>query len=117
MNRKFMETKENLLEPLLERAEEYGKTSFELLKLKSVDKATDIASTIISRLIFIMALSFFLFSINTAVALWLGNVLGKSYYGFFIIGAFYGLVGMVLFFIHPTVKAKINDSIVEKVLN
>jgi pilus assembly protein TadC len=112
-----METKENILEPLLERAEEYGKTSFELLKLKSVDKVSDVASTAISRLVLFFALSFFLFSVNTAVALWLGDLLGKSYYGFFIIGFFYALVGMVLFFIQPSLKAKINNSIIEKVLN
>ncbi|HTA26955.1 MAG TPA: hypothetical protein VK809_04160, partial [Bacteroidia bacterium] len=65
-----MESKENLLEPLLERAEEYGKTSFELLKLKSADKVAEIVSGIISRSLLILVLSFFLLSVNTAAALW-----------------------------------------------
>jgi hypothetical protein len=112
-----METKENILEPLLERVEEYGKTSLELIKLKSVDKLTEIASTAISRVVLVLALLCFLLSINTAVALWLGDLLGKSYYGFFIIGFFYALVGMVLYFLHPAIKVRINNSIIEKSLN
>jgi len=112
-----METKENMLEPLLEKVEEYSKTSFELLKLKAVEKAMDISSALISRLAVIVALLFFLFSINTAIALWLGDLLGRSYYGFFIIGGFYGLVGTFLFLLHPYIKARINNSIIAKSFN
>ena len=42
-----MKEKENILEPLWERAEDYGKTSLELLKLKSIDKTSDVVSTIL----------------------------------------------------------------------
>ena len=59
-----METKLNLIEPLLERAEVYGKTSFELLKLKSLDKTADLASTLVSRSLFTLIVSFFAFTIK-----------------------------------------------------
>jgi hypothetical protein len=112
-----METKDNLLEPLIDRIEQYGKTNLKLLKLKSIEKVSDISSALVSRIILICTLSFFLLSINTAIALWLGDLLGKSYYGFFIVGLLYGLIGILLYLIHPRIKARINNSIIRKVLD
>ena len=113
----YMEAKANLIEPLLERAEQYSKTSFELLKLKSLDKTADVTSTLISRLLLIIVLSLFALTLNIAIALWLGDILGKNYYGFLVVASFYGLVGIILFFIHPLIKARINNSIIAQMLN
>jgi hypothetical protein len=112
-----METKDNLFEPLIDRIEQYGKTNLKLLKLKSIEKFADITSAFISRIILIFVLSFFLLSINTALALWIGDLLGESYYGFFIIGFLYGLTGFILYLIHPSIKARINNSIITKILD
>jgi hypothetical protein len=112
-----METKDNLLEPLVDRIEQYGKTNLNLLKLKSIEKAADIASIFVSRTILIFVLSFFLLSINTAIALWVGDWLGKSYYGFFVIGFLYGLIGVILYLIHPSIKTRINNAIITKALD
>ena len=111
-----MESKLSLIEPLLERAEQYSKTSFELLKLKSLDKTADVTSNLISRLLFAIVLSIFVVLINIGIAIWLGDILGKNYYGFLIVGSFYGLISMVLFFIHPMIKARLNNSIITQLL-
>lgn len=111
-----MEYTLSLIEPLLEKAEKFSKTSIELLKLKSVYKTSDVASTLISRLLLIVIILFFLFSVNVAVALWLGDLLGKNYYGFLLMASFYGLIGIVLFFLHPAIKASVNNSIIIKLL-
>ena len=92
-----MEEKTNLIEPLLERAEEYGKTSYELLKLKALDKTADVASTLISRAAVVLVLSIFIVLVNIGLSLWLGDVLGKSYYGFFCVAGFYVIIGIVLY--------------------
>jgi hypothetical protein len=42
---KDMEDKADLLETLFGRATEYGKTSIELVKMKALDKTTDIVSS------------------------------------------------------------------------
>ncbi len=42
-----MEDKLNFIEPLFERVEEYGKTSYELFKLKTIDKTSNILSTFV----------------------------------------------------------------------
>jgi len=112
-----MEAKMCLIEPLLERADAYSKTSFELIKLKSLDKVSDITSTLISRLLLVIVLSFFVLTLNIAIALWLGGLLGKNYYGFLIVASFYGIAGIILFFIHPFIKARVKNSIITQMLN
>lgn len=112
-----MEAKACLIEPLLERAETYSKTSLELVKLKYLDKASDLISTFMSRLVSVIALSVFVLTLNIAIALWLGDLLGQNYYGFLIVALFYGLIGMILYFIHPKVKASIKNAIIANMLN
>ena len=112
-----MEVKECLLEPLIERVEEYSKTSLKLVKLKFVDKVTDVASTLISRLILTAVLVLFAFVFNVAIGLWLGDLLGKTYYGFLLLSIFYGIVAIIFLIIHPYVKEKLANSLIKKALN
>ena len=112
-----METKTSIIEPLLEKAEAYGKTSFELLKLKALNKTADVSSTLLSRSLLVLVISFFAFTINIAIALWLGDLLGKAYYGFLIVSGFYAIVGVILLIAHPTLKARVNDTIIKKLFD
>jgi hypothetical protein len=112
-----MESMPILIEALLERTEQYAKTSLELLKLKSLYKTADVTSTLTSRLLFIIILSFFALTLNIAIAFWLGDILGKNYYGFLIVATFYGLAGIILWFIHPFIKSRVNDLIITQILN
>jgi hypothetical protein len=112
-----MEPTISLIEPLLERAEMYTKTSIELLKLKSIHKTADITSTLISRLLLTIVLSLFALTLNIGVALWIGDLLEKAYFGFLVVAAFYALIGIVLFFIHPIIKSRLNNSIITQILN
>lgn len=112
-----MESKETYLEPLLHKAEEYSKASFEILKLKALDKSASVTSAIISRFILSLVLSFFILSLNIALALWLGDLLGKDYYGFLLVAGFYGLVSIVLFSMHPRIKTSISNIIISQLLN
>lgn len=107
----------NLLEPLFERAEQYGKTSLELIKLKSLYKTADFTSTLISRLLFTLVFSVFIMTLSVAVALWLGDILGKNYYGFLLITAFYGLTGIILLLAHRFIKTKVNNTFITQLLN
>ncbi|HYV53508.1 MAG TPA: hypothetical protein VE933_02865 [Chitinophagaceae bacterium] len=108
----------NFIEPLLERAEEYGKTSYELLKLKALNKTADVTSTLISRGAVVLALSIFIVLVNIGLSLWLGDVLGKSYYGFFCVSGFYAAIGFVLyFFLHEKIKKSISDSLITQMFN
>ena len=112
-----METKTILIEPLLEKAEAYSKTSFEILKLKTLHKTADVTSTLVSRSLFTIVISFFAFTINIAIALWLGEVLGKMYYGFLVVASCYALVAIILLIIHPYIKTRANNAIIRQLFN
>ena len=62
-----MKDKVILVEMLVEKLEQYGKTNFELYKLQAIDKSTDVFASITSRIVLfsLIALFFFLPSEKT----------------------------------------------------
>lgn len=113
-----METTPNVIEALLEKAEQYGKTSLELFKLKAVEKTSDTISKLFVYGIVAAVILLFAIAVNIGIALWIGDLLGKSYYGFFCVAGFYAIAGCVLFFwMKDTLKTKVGDSIIIKMLN
>jgi fatty acid desaturase len=113
-----MEDREkNPLETLLERGEEYGKTSLELLKLKTLDKTSGLASEFGTNVFVIIIIIFFFLMGSAGVALWLGDILGKLWYGFFVVAGFYGVTGVVLhFFLHNWLKKVFSNLIIKQML-
>lgn len=102
---------------LFERAEDYSKTTIELFKLNAVDKSAEIVSSLFSRLVVIMTVVLSILIISIGVALWLGKLLGDAFYGFFIIGAFYALIAILLhLFRHQWLKYPISNSIIKQML-
>lgn len=112
-----MEDNTKLFESLLERATEYGKTSYELVKLKVVDKSSDIVSSFIPHsIVFILIASFLLF-LNLGLAFWLGEILGKIYLGFLVVAGFYVFTGIVVrFLLHKWIKNKVRNNIIKLLL-
>ena len=112
-----MEEKSNLIESLFERFEAYAKTNLNLFKLKAIDNIADVVSTVLSKLVFYVVVLLILISVNTGLALWIGELLGKLYYGFFIVAAFYVLVALLLHFMSGLIKSPVNNSLILKMLN
>jgi hypothetical protein len=114
---KVMEDKSKIVDELLGKAAEYGRTEFELIKLKALDKTTDVVSTFIPPLVIIAVASIFMLFLNLGIAFWLGGVFGNIYYGFFAVAAFYGITALVLrLFMYKWLKKRVGDYIVRKVL-
>jgi len=112
-----MEDNSNLFESLLDRATEYGKTSFELVKLKALDKTTDIVSSLVPFSVVLILITTFLLFLNLGIAFWLGELLGKIFYGFFAVAAFYILTGILIhFFLHKWIKRLVGDYFIKRVL-
>ena len=108
-----METKSSLIESLFEKAEVYVQTNIDLFKLKTIDKSADVVSSLVSKIAFIFIFILIAFTLNIGLALWIGELIGKFYYGFFIIAALYILVGIVLFFFHENlIKKPVNYSFI-----
>jgi hypothetical protein len=113
-----MEDKADLLESLAHKAEEYGKAQFELVKFKAIDKAAHVLSSMISQAVAVFLVLLFVIIASIGIALWLGEMSGKIYYGFFYVAGFYGFFGIILYFSKDNwIKRSINDSIITHAFN
>ena len=112
-----MPTKEKIIESLLVKVEAFGKTNFELLKLKAVEKTADISARLLSRTLLLIALSFFGLFINIGLSFWIGELLGEIYYGFGVVAGFYGLICVILLLSHRIFIRKIKNYLISQLLN
>jgi hypothetical protein len=93
-----MEQTDGIVKVLLTQVGEYGKTSFELTKLKAVQKLIPAATAITGNLFVLLTLFLFIVLLNIGVSMWLGELLGKPYMGFIYVAGFYLLIGIILCF-------------------
>lgn len=107
-----------IFESLLEKAAEYGQTSFKLIKLRTLDKISEGVSSFIPHGITLVLIILSLLFINLGLALWLGELMGKIYFGFLLAGAFYLFIGLLFHFVfNRYIKNKIRDYMINKALN
>ena len=92
-----MNSPERTIESLFEKAEDYSKTSLELLKLNAIDKTADVVSSLITRMTLFAVTTLFIFVITIGVALWIGELLGKTYLGFFVIGGVHVTIALLIY--------------------
>jgi len=112
-----MEDNIKLIEVLIDKATEYGKTSFEIVKLKTIDKTVDIVSSFIPPTIIFVFIAFFLIFANLGLALWLSEILGKIYFGFFVVAAFYAFIALFLrVFLSKWMKKIAENQIIKVIL-
>lgn len=105
------------VEILFGLAEDYSKTSIELFKLQAVNKYAEVFSIVTSKIIIALIASFFAICLNIAVALWIGEMLGKTYYGFFIIAGFYFSVAIIVYLYRKLwIEEPVRDTIVDKMM-
>ncbi len=106
------------IEILFGLAEDCGKTSIELFKLQAIDKYSKVFSTLTSTIIVVLIAALFTLCINIGLAFWIGEMLGKIYYGFFIISGFYLIVALVvLVFKKSWIELPVRNSIIENLMD
>lgn len=110
-----MEPSSNQIETLVERVEAYASTSFELSKLRVVEQSIPVVTLIASKLSVIAVLAFFSVLLTIGLALFLGELMGKSYYGFFAVAGFYLVLGIILqLFLSTWIRKPISDLFISK---
>jgi hypothetical protein len=110
-----MDDNVKLIESLLESTFKYGVAEIELIKLKTLNKTSDVVSGLLPHTVVFFILFFFLLFLNLGLAFWLGDIIGNNFYGFFVIAAFYAIVGLVVhFFMHNWMKRKICNYLVKQ---
>lgn len=112
-----MENNATTIEMLFERAEDYTRTTVELAKLNAVDKTADVMSSLLSRLAVSIVFAMFALLANIGLSLWIGELVGKLYYGFFIVSSFYLLIAIILYiFKNEWIKMPVNNFMIVKML-
>jgi hypothetical protein len=81
---------------LLSDAGDFIETKAVLWKLKTIESLADVSGELVAGLAMIVLASFVIILVSIGVALWVGEILGKSYYGFFIVGGFYGVIALII---------------------
>jgi membrane protein implicated in regulation of membrane protease activity len=112
-----MKEENQLFDQLIDKSKKYINTSFELFKLTALDKSSDILAVLVYRLIIFVAVTIFTVMANIGIAIWLGEVLGQTSYGFFIVAGFYLIFALFIYkFREKLVKRPISEMIVSQIL-
>ena len=98
--------KDGVIDALFEKTKDYVETRADLFKLKAIMKTAEVGSSLVSKVIVAVVFSSFFIFLNIALGLWLGDLTGRLYIGFFILAAFYFIVGILIY----TNKEKIISS-------
>ena len=113
-----MEQQTTHIEVLFEKAGQYAKTSVELYKLKTIDRSAEVIASLTARMFIVLLFTLFFLILNVGISLWIGELLGKTYYGFFIVSGFYALGALVLYaFREKWIKTPVKNSIILQALN
>ncbi len=113
-----MENSTTTIEKLFEKAEIYSKTTLELCKYKAVSKSADIFSDVAVKMIIIPIVVLSLLFINVGLALWVGQELGETYYGFFVLALGYMFLALLLYiFREEFIKTPVSNFIINKMKN
>ena len=106
------------IEKLIEKAEIYSKTTLELCKYEAVYKSADIFSNLAVKLAVAIVVVLFLLLVNIGLALFLGQYLGETYLGFFVIAFLYLCLAILLYiFREEWVKNPVSNFIINKIKN
>lgn len=92
-----MEEQQHDIDLLLSDAGDYLETRTTLWKLKAIESLADVSGELVSGLAMIGIAALAVLIISTGFALLIGHWTGRSFYGFFIIGGCYAILGLVLY--------------------
>lgn len=107
-----------LIENLFGKTTQYAKSSSDLLKLKMIAQSANVVSTLTARLTIIVIFTLCFLIVNIGLALWIGELLGKSFYGFFAVAGFYLLPGLLLLkYSNRWIKKPFQNFIIHQSLN
>ncbi|MEI9910403.1 MAG: phage holin family protein [Bacteroidota bacterium] len=105
------------IEELVTKAGDLAETKIELWKLKTAGKISETLSSLIC----VMAIALFtgaaITIISIGAAIYIGSYMGDISYGFFIVGGFYALAGLLLYlFRKKWIKIPLSNLIIDKII-
>lgn len=113
-----MENKPEGLEDLFQKMKEYAEVQVNLLRLKGARKLASSLSSIVSSVILVVISGAILFCFTIGISLLVGDWLGKTYYGFFIVGGIYVIAGIIIYRMrNKLIKRKVTDKLIRELLD
>jgi len=92
-----MEEQPTDIDILLSDAGDFIETRTTLWKYKTIESLADVSGELVSGLGMIVIVSFVIIIFSIGFALLIGEWLGKSYYGFFVMGGLYAIIALIVF--------------------
>ena len=113
-----MESKPTNFEELFQKLKEYADVRLDLFKLKSINKVSAFVSAIITSVLLIILFGSVLLCITFGLAFLIGGWIGEVYWGFFIVGAIYLIVGIIVYSMRDKlIKAKVGNKMIKEILD
>lgn len=104
------------IEELTDSLKSYVSTNMELIKYQAIERATVIIADLISNLMVVLLLLFFVFFISLWACFYLSAQLGDNYSGMAIVAGFYLLIGLILFLVRKKMVIKpLRNKIVQNI--
>ena len=111
------EEQQHDIDILLSDAGDYLETRTKLWKLKALESLSDVSGELVSGLALIGMASMAVLILSAGVALLIGYWTGKSFYGFFIVGGAWAIVGLLFYaFRGHWLKEPFSNMLIRKIL-
>jgi hypothetical protein len=105
------------IEDFVSKAGDVAETKVELWKLRAAGKISETVSSLISVVAIAIITCAAITIISFGIAFWIGSEMGNISYGFFWVGGFYGLVGLLAFaFRKQWIKSPVSNLIIDKII-
>jgi len=105
------------VDTLLSDAGDFLETKAKLWKLKGIESLADVSGELASGLGMIGIIAFVVLLFSIGFALLIGDLLGKSFYGFFIIGGAYFIFGLICYIRKDRwLKEPVSNLLIRKIL-
>ncbi len=112
-----MESTAEHIESMISRATALAETKAELWKLKTVGKVSETVSSLLSNIAIVILGGIALLILSLGAAFWIGEEMNNLYYGFFIVGGFYALAGLLVYvFRDSIIKKPVSNLIIGKIV-
>lgn len=112
-----MDEQGNNSDTFIEKIQKYINTQLELIKLQSLETFSNLISLLVVRAAAIIMLLIFVFVLSIAGAFYLGEVLGKDYYGFLIIAGLYGIAALIIRYgLQGSARTQVANFIIREIL-
>jgi phosphoglycerol transferase MdoB-like AlkP superfamily enzyme len=113
-----MESKPTNVEELLQKLKDYADVRIDLFKLKGIDKVSGFMSSVVMMVSISIIFGTVFLCITIGLALWIGSLLSHPYLGFFIMGALYLIIGLVLYSNRSKlIKEKVSNSLIKELID